>query len=115
MSPTLTALMVATFDRYSGGRLLLNVVTGGDLVIEPGLSANEAANLLSKARLHIDFMKLADRAGIPCTPRRVGPLPVPHLLRQVTGVEAQAHLRAASTQLPRQADKPWQGRLRFLR
>lgn len=32
MSPTLTARMVATFDRYSGGRLLLNVVTGGDPV-----------------------------------------------------------------------------------
>jgi alkanesulfonate monooxygenase len=32
MSPTVTARMVATFDRYSGGRLLLNVVTGGDPV-----------------------------------------------------------------------------------
>ncbi|MBV9488590.1 MAG: FMNH2-dependent alkanesulfonate monooxygenase [Verrucomicrobia bacterium] len=32
MSPTLTARMVATFDRYSAGRLLLNVVTGGDPV-----------------------------------------------------------------------------------
>ncbi|HEY0793438.1 MAG TPA: FMNH2-dependent alkanesulfonate monooxygenase [Chthoniobacterales bacterium] len=32
VSPTLAARMVATFDRYSGGRLLLNVVTGGDPV-----------------------------------------------------------------------------------
>ena len=32
MSPTISARMVATFDRYSDGRLLLNVVTGGDPV-----------------------------------------------------------------------------------
>jgi alkanesulfonate monooxygenase len=32
MSPTLTARMVATFDQMSEGRLLLNVVTGGDPV-----------------------------------------------------------------------------------
>jgi alkanesulfonate monooxygenase len=30
MSPTLAAQMAATFQRYSGGRLLLNVVTGGE-------------------------------------------------------------------------------------
>jgi alkanesulfonate monooxygenase len=30
MSPTLAARMAATFDRLSGGRLLINVVTGGD-------------------------------------------------------------------------------------
>ncbi|OMF20297.1 alkanesulfonate monooxygenase, FMNH(2)-dependent [Paenibacillus sp. FSL H8-0548] len=30
MSPTLAARMAATFDRLSGGRLLVNVVTGGD-------------------------------------------------------------------------------------
>ncbi|WP_080834488.1 FMNH2-dependent alkanesulfonate monooxygenase [Cohnella massiliensis] len=30
MSPTLSARMAATFDRLSGGRLLVNVVTGGD-------------------------------------------------------------------------------------
>ncbi|MBS2968215.1 FMNH2-dependent alkanesulfonate monooxygenase [Metabacillus sp. KIGAM252] len=30
MSPTLSARMAATFDHFSGGRLLLNVVTGGD-------------------------------------------------------------------------------------
>ncbi|MFC4099515.1 FMNH2-dependent alkanesulfonate monooxygenase [Paenibacillus xanthanilyticus] len=30
MSPTLAARMAATFDRTSGGRLLLNVVAGGD-------------------------------------------------------------------------------------
>ena len=32
MSPTLAARMAATFDRLSGGRLLINVVTGGDPV-----------------------------------------------------------------------------------
>ena len=32
MSPTLTARMVASFDQMSGGRLLINVVTGGDPV-----------------------------------------------------------------------------------
>lgn len=30
MSPTLSARMTATFDRLSRGRLLINVVTGGD-------------------------------------------------------------------------------------
>jgi alkanesulfonate monooxygenase len=30
MSPTLSARMAATFDRFSNGRLLINVVTGGD-------------------------------------------------------------------------------------
>ncbi|MGH3070062.1 MAG: LLM class flavin-dependent oxidoreductase, partial [Streptosporangiaceae bacterium] len=30
MSPTLAAHMAATYQRISGGRLLLNVVTGGD-------------------------------------------------------------------------------------
>src|SRR5580692_7300723 len=30
LSPTLAAQMAATFQRYSGGRLLLNVVTGGE-------------------------------------------------------------------------------------
>ena len=30
MSPTLAAHMAATFQRISGGRLLLNIVTGGD-------------------------------------------------------------------------------------
>lgn len=32
MAPTLAARMAATFDRLSGGRLLINVVTGGDPV-----------------------------------------------------------------------------------
>jgi alkanesulfonate monooxygenase len=32
MSPTLAARMAATFDRLSGGRILINVVTGGDPV-----------------------------------------------------------------------------------
>src|SRR5262245_8130076 len=30
ISPTAAARMTATFDRFSGGRLLINVVTGGD-------------------------------------------------------------------------------------
>src|SRR5690242_10569875 len=32
MSPGVAARMAATFDRISGGRLLINVVTGGDPV-----------------------------------------------------------------------------------
>ncbi|MBW7462147.1 LLM class flavin-dependent oxidoreductase, partial [Paenibacillus sepulcri] len=32
MSPTLAARMTATLDRFSRGRLLINVVTGGDPV-----------------------------------------------------------------------------------
>lgn len=36
MSPGLAARMVATFDRISGGRLLINVVTGGDPVESAG-------------------------------------------------------------------------------
>jgi len=32
MSPTIAARMASTFDRISGGRLLINVVTGGDPV-----------------------------------------------------------------------------------
>lgn len=32
LSPTLAARMTATFDRLSGGRLLLNIITGGDPV-----------------------------------------------------------------------------------
>jgi alkanesulfonate monooxygenase len=35
MSPTLAAHMAATYQRVSGGRLLLNVVTGGDDVEQP--------------------------------------------------------------------------------
>ena len=30
MTPTLAARMAATFDRLSGGRLMVNLVTGGD-------------------------------------------------------------------------------------
>ncbi|QNP28363.1 FMNH2-dependent alkanesulfonate monooxygenase [Cylindrospermopsis curvispora] len=36
MSPGLAARMAATFDRISGGRLLINVVTGGDPVESAG-------------------------------------------------------------------------------
>lgn len=36
MSPTLAARMAATFDRLSDGRLLINVVTGGDPVEQAG-------------------------------------------------------------------------------
>jgi len=35
ISPTLTARMVASFDQLSEGRLLINVVTGGDPVELP--------------------------------------------------------------------------------
>lgn len=36
MSPTLSARMAATFDRLSGGRLLINIVTAGDPVENAG-------------------------------------------------------------------------------
>jgi alkanesulfonate monooxygenase len=36
MSPTVAARMAATFDRLSNGRLLVNVVTGGDPVEQAG-------------------------------------------------------------------------------
>src|SRR5258707_4000512 len=36
LSPTLAARMTATLDRLSGGRLLINVVTGGDAVESKG-------------------------------------------------------------------------------
>ncbi|MGD7009593.1 FMNH2-dependent alkanesulfonate monooxygenase [Metabacillus sp. 84] len=39
MSPTLSARMAATFDRFSGGRLLLNVVTGGDPAEQAGFGS----------------------------------------------------------------------------
>lgn len=38
MSPSAAARMAATFDRLSGGRLLINVVTGGDPVELAGMA-----------------------------------------------------------------------------
>jgi alkanesulfonate monooxygenase len=40
VSPTLAAQMAATFQRHSGGRLLLNVVTGGDSEEQRALGDN---------------------------------------------------------------------------
>ncbi|EFM12940.1 alkanesulfonate monooxygenase, FMNH(2)-dependent [Paenibacillus curdlanolyticus YK9] len=52
MSPTLSARMAATFDRVSSGRLLVNVVTGGDPVELAGdgvfLSHDERYDLTSE-------------------------------------------------------------------
>lgn len=46
MSPTIAARMASTFDRLSGGRLLINVVTGGD----PVELAGEGLHLSHDAR-----------------------------------------------------------------
>ncbi|QTH44320.1 FMNH2-dependent alkanesulfonate monooxygenase [Cohnella sp. LGH] len=46
MSPTIAARMASTFDRISGGRLLINVVTGGD----PVELAGEGLHLSHDAR-----------------------------------------------------------------
>ncbi|MBD2446171.1 FMNH2-dependent alkanesulfonate monooxygenase [Nostoc sp. FACHB-152] len=49
MSPTLAARMAATFDRLSGGRLLINVVTGGD----PVEAAGDGLHLSHDARYEL--------------------------------------------------------------
>jgi alkanesulfonate monooxygenase len=41
MTPTITARMVATFDQLSNGRLLINVVAGGDPVELAGVTWGE--------------------------------------------------------------------------
>jgi len=55
ISPTLAAQMAATFQRYSAGRLLLNVVTGGE-------SAEQ--------RAYGDFLPKAERYGRCAAGRR---------------------------------------------
>lgn len=62
MSPTVSARMAATFDRLSGGRLLVNVVTGGDPVEQQGdgsfLSHSERYEVTSEF-LHVWRKELA--------------------------------------------------------
>ena len=48
MTPTVAARMASTFDRLSGGRLLINVVTGGD----PEEAAAEGVFLPHDAERH---------------------------------------------------------------
>jgi alkanesulfonate monooxygenase len=56
MTPTVAARMTATFDRLSGGRLLINVVTGGD----PQEAAAEGVFLSHDERYEVtdEFLKI---------------------------------------------------------
>lgn len=49
MSPTLAARMAASFDRLSGGRLLLNIITGGD----PAELAGDGTHLTHDERYEV--------------------------------------------------------------
>jgi alkanesulfonate monooxygenase len=55
-SPGLSARMAATFDRLSGGRLLINVVTGGD----PGELAADGVHLAHDERYEVtaEFLRI---------------------------------------------------------
>ena len=50
ISPTLAARMAATFDRLSNGRILINVVTGGDPVELAGDGVFEEHNTVRNNR-----------------------------------------------------------------
>jgi alkanesulfonate monooxygenase len=67
MSPTVAARMAATFDRFSGGRLLINVVTGGD----PQEAAADGVFLPHDERYEVagEFLQIWRRvlAGEACT------------------------------------------------
>src|SRR5258708_36602485 len=66
MTPTMAARMVATFDQYSGGRLLLNVVTGGDPVELAGDGLHlkhDERDALTGEFLHIFRRGLAGESG----------------------------------------------------
>jgi alkanesulfonate monooxygenase len=67
MTPTVAARMTATFDRLSGGRLLVNVVTGGD----PKEAAAEGVFLSHDERYEVtgEFLHVwrAVLAGETCT------------------------------------------------
>jgi alkanesulfonate monooxygenase len=67
MTPTVAARMTATFDRLSGGRLLINVVTGGD----PKEAAAEGVFLSHDERYEVtgEFLHVwrAVLAGETCT------------------------------------------------
>src|SRR3984957_20248215 len=60
MSPTLAAQMAATYQRISGGRLLLNVVTGGD---------------------DVEQQRVGDHLGKDARDARAGE--VPHIVREL--------------------------------
>jgi alkanesulfonate monooxygenase len=67
ISPTLAARMAATFDRLSNGRILINVVTGGDPVELAGDGVFEAHSdryQITDEFLHIWRSILADRAEV---------------------------------------------------
>jgi alkanesulfonate monooxygenase len=67
ISPTLAARMTATFDRLSNGRILINVVTGGDPVELAGDGVFEAHNdryKITDEFLHIWRSVLRDRGEV---------------------------------------------------
>jgi alkanesulfonate monooxygenase len=67
ISPTLAARMAATFDRLSNGRILINVVTGGDPVELAGDGVFEEHNSryeITDEFLHIWRSILADRGEV---------------------------------------------------
>jgi alkanesulfonate monooxygenase len=67
ISPTLAARMTATFDRLSGGRILINVVTGGDPVELAGDGVFETHNdryEITDEFLHIWRSILRDRGKV---------------------------------------------------
>src|SRR3984957_17928831 len=67
ISPTLAARMAATFDRLSNGRILINVVTGGDPVELAGDGVFEAHSdryEITDEFLHIWRSILADRGEV---------------------------------------------------
>jgi alkanesulfonate monooxygenase len=67
ISPTLAARMAATFDRLSNGRILINVVTGGDPVELAGDGVFEAHSDrydITDEFLHIWRSILADRGEV---------------------------------------------------
>src|ERR1700719_4408292 len=67
ISPTLAARMTATFDRLSNGRILINVVTGGDPVELAGdgvFDKHDDRYEISDEFLHIWRSILADRGEV---------------------------------------------------
>jgi alkanesulfonate monooxygenase len=67
ISPTLAARMAATFDRLSNGRILINVVTGGDPVELAGDGVFEAHSdryEITDEFLHVWRSILADRGEV---------------------------------------------------
>ena len=82
ISPTVSARMAATLDRLSGGRLLINVVTGGD----PDENRGDGSFLDHSERYEVtdEFLKIwrrvlqgeaVDFKGAPARTERQGALP----------------------------------------